>query len=127
MDWSRFVGLPWRDRGRGPEGYDCWGLFRLAFGAATGIDLPSYDERYRSAADRSETATLFAGGRGDWDEVPEGAMRELDGAVFVMTGRFHIGLVVRRGLVLHMPFGGNSVIAPLSRFPKATVYRHRGL
>jgi len=127
MDYSQFVGLPWRDRGRGPDAYDCWGLFRLAFGAATGIDLPSHDEHYRSAADRNETALVVAGGRGDWDEVPHAAMRELDGAVFVMTGRFHIGLVVRRGLVLHMPFQGTSVIAPLSRFPKPTLYRHREL
>jgi cell wall-associated NlpC family hydrolase len=127
MDWSVFVGLPWRDRGRSAEGYDCWGLFRAAFLAGTGIKLPGHEDDYRSAADRNETAAVLAGGLGDWIGYSDTDMQAFDGAVMTVTGRFHIGLVVRRGLMLHMPFKGTSVIEPMGRLPKATIYRHRKL
>ncbi|MBN9304117.1 MAG: hypothetical protein BGO82_17225 [Devosia sp. 67-54] len=125
MDWSAFVGLPWRDRGRTADGYDCWGLFRAAFTAGTGIELPSHDEGYSSAADRDATAAIVSGGRGDWIEVER--EQPFDGAVMLIGRRYHIGLVVRRGLLLHMPFHGLSVIEPASRLPRATYCRHRRL
>lgn len=125
LDWSAFVGLPWRDRGRGPDGYDCWGLCRAAFTAATAIELPSYAEGYRSAADAAATARVLAREVADWIDVATAGVAPLDAAVMTIAGRFHIGLVVRPGSVLHMPFQGTSVIAPLSLLPKPTIYRHR--
>lgn len=128
MDFSDFVGLPWQDRGRGP-GYDCWGLFRAAFEAGTAIDLPAHSDDYLSAADRTETRRLLAGDLGDWREVSIGREREFDGVVLAIAGGVHVGLVVRRGLMLHMPRGKTSVIEPLGRYGAVLtgIYRHRQL
>lgn len=129
MDFSEFVGLPWRDRGRDADGYDCWGVFVAAFERGTSIDLPSHSDEYSTAADKVETAKVVAGELGDWSEIPRGTEREFDAAVMKIAGGFHIGLIVRRGLVLHMPRGKSSVIEPLARFNTvlAGLYRHRKL
>ncbi len=128
MDPSDFVGLPWQDRGRNFAGADCWGLFRLAFTAGTGIALPSYATGYRSAADREETARVMAGEVGDWLPIAEGSERRFDAAVMVVQGRFHVGLVVSRGTMLHMKFRGTSVIEPWAhRYRLEALYRHRSL
>ena len=38
---SSLIGAEFIDGGRGPEGYDCWGLVREIY-HRTGIDLPDY-------------------------------------------------------------------------------------
>ena len=75
MDFSAFVGLPWKDRGRGEGGYDCWGLFIAAFAAGTGIALPSHSDEYSTAADRAETAQVYAGEIGDWTAMARRGLR----------------------------------------------------
>lgn len=41
IDVARFIGTPFVRNGRGPEGYDCWGLAMAVF-AACGIAIPDY-------------------------------------------------------------------------------------
>jgi len=127
LDFSAFVGLPWHDRGRDASGYDCWGLFVAAFYAGTGIDLPSYADDYTTAIDKAEVARIFAGELGDWAEVARGHERPFDGATMRIAGQLHIGLIVARGRMLHMPMGKSSVIERLDRYtPVLTgLYRHR--
>lgn len=43
---SRYVGIPYIDRGRGPDAYDCWGLVRLIMAERFGVELPRFDELY---------------------------------------------------------------------------------
>jgi cell wall-associated NlpC family hydrolase len=126
MDFSPLVGLPWRDRGRGSDGLDCWGLVVVAFSAGTGIRLPSYADDYQSAADHAETSALFAEGVSDWVKVDTDKAQPFDVAVFLTAGRFHVGLMVRRGLVLHIPVRKTSVIVPLGRVTGVLdgIYRH---
>lgn len=127
MEFSAFVGLPWQDKGRGPDGYDCWGLFLAVFRAA-GIELPSYADDYSTAMDRAERASILSGEIGDWTEVGKGAERELDGALLLIAGGYHVGVIVRRGLMLHMPRNRTSVIEPLGRYGPVLkgIYRHKG-
>jgi len=127
MDFSAFVGLPWKDRGRGPDGYDCWGLFIAAFRAGTCINLSSYADDYTTAIDKAEVARIFAGELGDWAEIERGRERPFDGVTMRIAGQLHIGLIVARGAMLHMPLGKSSVIERLDRYtPVLTgLYRHR--
>lgn len=124
MDFSTFVGLRWQDRGRGQPGYDCWGLLIAAFAAGTGIALPSHDGQYTTARAGTETAALYAIDVEDWAEIPLGTERPFDAAVMTVAGRFHVGLIVRRGSMLHMPMGRTSVIEPLPRLRLTGLYRH---
>lgn len=41
MHWScKYIGLPYRQGGRGPDGFDCWGILRLIYQNELGIPLP---------------------------------------------------------------------------------------
>ena len=103
MDFNRYVGLPYKDKGRGPDGYDCWGLVRLVFSEQAGITLPSYVDDYVTAEDHQATADLIAGRMEPWFEIDEKRVRPLDGVLMTRCGvERHMGLVVKRGYVLHI-------------------------
>ena len=103
MDFNQYVGLPYRDKGRDRSGLDCWGLLRLVYHEQAGIALPSYAEDYVTAEDRQAIADLIAGRRQPWSEVAEETVKPLDGLLMCHAGlERHIGIVVRRGLVLHV-------------------------
>lgn len=110
MTFDRFVGLPYRDKGRATDGVDCWGLLHLVY-AAHGIAVPSYAERYDSADDRRGIAALIAGELAPWSEQLAGQEQCLD-AVLMTEGRFarHVGVVVTPGKVLHITAGTTSQI-----------------
>jgi len=115
--WSDdLIGLPWKEKGRGREGTDCWGLVRLAFAEKRKIGLPSYHDAYASTLDceaiehtidhemaglveRVEPADVLP-----WDFV---LMREGDQAV-------HVGLVTTPGRMLHIERGQTSGVVRLA-------------
>ena len=101
-DFASYVGLPFKDQGRDRSGVDCWGLLRLVYVELAGVVLPSYADTYVTTEDGEAIQALIAGRLEPWAEVPERAVRPLD-AVLMRYGReeSHIGLVVRRGSVLH--------------------------
>lgn len=116
MHWSAdYIGLPFADRGRSRDGVDCWGLLRLVYAEVLGLDLPSYTEGYASVAERAEIAALLTGERRTalWTEVPAAAADPFDVLLFTHMGKpLHVGLVVRRGLMLHVTEGQDSRLEP---------------
>lgn len=112
MHWSAaLVGLPWKDKGRGRDGVDCWGLTRLAF-ATRGIALPGYDGFYQDVRERDEVAALLRlSSDWPWTPVVPGAEDDLDIAIF-RRGRLesHIGTVTERGAMLHIVEGSESCV-----------------
>lgn len=111
MVFDRFVGIPYLDRGRSIVGLDCYGLVRLVFRELRGLELPSYVERYVSAADRAAIASLIAGELDPWDEIAPGGEMPFD-AVLIreLDAVSHIGLVVTPGMMLHVAAGETSRI-----------------
>ena len=102
VDFNSFTGLPYRDLGRGPDAYDCWGLVVAVYEMA-GIKLPSYAEAYVSAEDLKAIADLISGSLQPWREINEREVKPLDGVLVTMGGcERHIGLVVKRGYMLHI-------------------------
>ncbi len=117
MDLSEFVGLPWADKGRGPQGYDCWGLLALVYRQRLTIELPGFSEAYVTAADRVAIAELIDGrlGPSPWREVAQSEACTLDGVLMLEGGvPCHIGLVAAPGFVLHMVPERESVIEPFT-------------
>ena len=127
-DFTRFLGLPYADRGRTRAGLDCWGLVRIVYLEAFGIDLPSYD--YEGSKARREIDRLIAvESRKDWVEVFPSAERPGD-LVIMEPGRFrcHTGIVAVPGLVLHIEDGMCSAIENYKRatfrYPPRQFLRH---
>jgi cell wall-associated NlpC family hydrolase len=104
-------GTPYESKGRTPDGADCWGLVRLAF-ARMGWILPSYTEEYASSEEQEVVASLIEGERPKWTEI------EIDDAEVgdvlllktVLALGTHVGVVVGRGMMLHMRFGVRAVV-----------------
>ncbi|MBB6011869.1 cell wall-associated NlpC family hydrolase [Aquamicrobium lusatiense] len=128
IDLNHYVGLPWRDRGRMRNGCDCWGLLRLVYAGELGIGLPDHSNGYADTSDRPAVAGLIEAGLADWMPVAAGRERPLD-AILIRQAPWHVGIVVRRGLMLHMPENQSSCIEPYDtgRWSRRVegIYRHR--
>jgi hypothetical protein len=115
--FSDWVGLPFRERGLGPEYYDCWGLFVRAFEAGTGLKLDGaerYGELLAGHTDPSyRGAAIALAWRGL--EAPT-VLKTFDAAVMTIRGRWHVGLMVDATRMLHIPADKTSVIEPVHRF-----------
>lgn len=145
VDTRRYLTIPFAHGGRDQRGADCWGLYRLVVGEATGIWLdehgglsgyPAYSRRL--VGERSA---------GDWSEVAAGDERICD--LVLMTGYLrsegrthaaplHVGCVLEPGLMIDTEEGSGVMVrayrATLRRqaLPTVTprvlgIWRHRAV
>lgn len=122
MDFSRFVGLGYEERGSGPQTFDCWGLFRAAYEAGTGLSLAAFDP-YSGPVELSPAA--LEGGPAiplAWTVLESpGALRAYDAVLMAIRRKYHVGLMVDRQNMLHIQRGKTSVIEPVSRYSSVVV------
>lgn len=122
--WDRYVGLAWADKGRGPSGFDCWGLCREVLKRERGIELPSHTEDYATAADVAEISAIVRGEMPSWAPVPRGAQLPFDVALFRVDGESsHMGVVVERTRFLHIVEGSNAIVSDV----ESAAWRNRFL
>lgn len=99
LHWAAaLIGRPYRERGHGPDAFDCWGLLQFAWRMRLGIDVP--DVRLRSAQlfrDVIRAGNCHANGL---EAIEIAAPQELD-AVYMTSRRLphHVGLWVAPGAV----------------------------
>jgi len=127
-----YVGLPFKEHGRGRDGMDCWGLCRTVLAERFGLHLPAYVEGYASTEDAKDIARIIRGEMAPWRPVPAGAERPGDVALIRMLNHpMHVGVVVARGWMLHIEEG---IDACLERYDGSKwrrrligIYRHQDL
>lgn len=101
LDTNVFIGIPYKERGRGYTGCDCYGLFRLVYGSL-GIDLPDHSDDYISVTDQREILILLDAGMPDWRPVESGHERATDGILLRLAGRpYHVGVIIGQGRFIH--------------------------
>lgn len=112
LAWTRpWVGLRFDDFGRGPERFDCWGLFRALQAGRYGRALPAFREGYKHCDDIAAIDALIGANLADWCEVEDGEEKEGDGVLFLTEGkRCHVGLVIAPDWMLHIERGCDSVL-----------------
>jgi len=129
--WAdKYVGIPFKDRGRDADGCDCWGLLRLIMREGKGVDLPSFSTV--SATDHQAAAVEIANAcmSGPWGDVPAGQARAFDVVLMRGGGRSpcHVGLLVDAKRMIHVEKQGTSVVVPLTdvsvRNRIVSVWRH---
>ncbi len=114
---DRALDVPFEERGRSYDGWDCWGLVYVAYRDLFGIALPTYTEEYHSTRRREELQDLIAQRKmGGWElhdpHVPG------DVALVRMMGRdCHVGLMLPGWNMLHVQAGVSAVIEPIDRPP----------
>ena len=122
-----YVGIPFRHLGRGHDGCDCWGLVCLVYREQFGIDLPSYDGAYASAADKTEVARLIAGGQCDWARVDPPLAQPGDVGLFRYADGTpgHVGIMLGPRRLLHCHEGLDTTVADLDRRTLGLRWRDR--
>lgn len=113
--WAgRYVGLPYKDKGRGPDGWDCWGGVRMALQREFGLILPDYADAYTRAGDGASVAVAVASGlRDGWEHAD--SPREGDLLILRIAARpWHCALMVNAAMFLHWPPPSRSGVQQLS-------------
>ena len=129
---KHYVGLPFEERGRGAQGFDCWGLIRAIYEKQLNIELPSYAEDYRTTTDEQEIGALVRQeSASSWKEVSLEEARLGDVLVIRMRNMpMHCALIVERPWFLHIERGINSVLERCDSVKWAkrivAVYRYQG-
>ena len=105
---AQYVGKPFVEKGRGQDGYDCWGLVRAVLDEIFGVSgLPDYVESYTSTGDRhSVSAAVRAGLLDGWHKVPNATQGTL--VILRLAGRpWHCAVAVNKEWMLHAVVGSN--------------------
>lgn len=134
--------VPWREKGRGWDGCDCWGLACLAYREELGIVLPGHEDAYDSALlsraagvpELGVLAATIARLKGDaWREIAFDEAHLLDILLLPIAGEpCHVALYVGDLHILHIEEGCNAVCENLregrwhGRLRHARLFRHRG-
>jgi cell wall-associated NlpC family hydrolase len=130
-EFDRFVGIPYKDKGRDYDGSDCWGLLYLVYRDLLGIEIPTYSEAYKNGSDYEEVARLIESRKRTWKRV-EDKPKKYDG-ILIRYGRYnsHVGVFISRNSFIHVQEGGFSVVDDLKshRWRDRVVgfYRHEKL
>lgn len=130
MTFSDFVGIPHADLGRDRTGADCWGLVRIVYREALGIELPTLDGRYAGYSDLRGIAALMVEQERAWIKVscpqPYDVLRFRTG-----SHDTHVGLAVDHKTMLHTHARSHSVIVsrhdPEWRDRLTGIFRHEAM
>lgn len=113
-----YVGLPYRPRGRDRAGVDCYGLVWLVLSEQYGVQLPAYDDAYRSTErlHARQLAAIVQGELPEWTEVPLASEAAGDCLLIRSAGEpIHVAVVVAPGWMLHVQRAGAAVIEDYQR------------
>ena len=116
---SSLIGVPFVDGGRGPEGYDCWGLVREIY-HRYGIELPDYDigcydvENIISEVERNRPQWL----RQEPPDLPVPCIVAFKVSAPMVN---HVGIYLGDGKFIHTREKAGAVIERLD----APAWRHR--
>lgn len=105
---AKYVGIPFAEKGRGPAGYDCWGLVRAVLAAEFAISsLPDYVGSYTRTGDKLSVAAAVTAGLADgWKRVEKAEAGTL--VILRLAGRpWHCAVAVNEHWMLHALVGTN--------------------
>ena len=106
--WSKYAGLPFGEKGRGPDLFDCWGLFAWIFQNEKGITLPDYLDLYNTTCDRALAGVIEQETAKRWRKVDD--PQAFDGVLLMQRGvGMHVGVVTKPGYMIHCEKDVNTV------------------
>jgi|BioPla2DNA2_1021312.scaffolds.fasta_scaffold80673_3 cell wall-associated NlpC family hydrolase len=100
LDYSKYIGIPFVQKGRDWSGCDCWGLVILIYKEELGISLDSYDKEYQNCFTDKNIAKLVELEANKWTKVSK--IEPLDVLLFKQKGRSsHVAIAINDYLMLH--------------------------
>jgi len=112
MWWNAYIGIPFAEKGRGPDGVDCWGLVQLVYRQERGIELPGYEWCYETTNDRDSLSFTIDHERiAKWNTVE--TPHSMDVVILKMRGvPMHVGLITKKNHMIHCARGIGTVHEP---------------
>jgi cell wall-associated NlpC family hydrolase len=113
IPWARYVGVPFRARGRGFDGADCYGLVALLYREEFGLDLDDLSANYWAdgTTPASRVGVFRSAPAHGWVEIAPEEVEPGDVLSFrVGEHEAHCGVAVDRRRMLHVLEGLNAVI-----------------
>lgn len=105
------IAVPFKEKGRDMEGWDCFGLLYAAYREIKAIELPQYLD-YSSTKSYQELKTLIDSARPMWEKVEQS--QPMDVAVFNISGMpTHVGLVIDKRNMLHTEHKIGTFLEPI--------------
>jgi len=71
MSLARYIGIPYKNHGRGYDGSDCMGIVYLFYRDVLGLLIPSYDADYIDAQDRQSVMAAINKNVAQWHKLDE--------------------------------------------------------
>lgn len=140
-NWSNlYIAAPFVDKGRGPTGFDCWGLVADVLANHAGITVRTHEDISPDAGLDIVAALEAEIVSDDWIKVPLAKRREFD--VVNMIGQYrsglgfknaenHFGIITTSKRLLHIEPGISATCVEVShesvRDRIVAVFRHKAL
>jgi len=106
---NKYLGLPYKNKGRSWCGVDCYGLVYLFYKHEKNIILDKYDEDYQNSASAKEAHTALNKNKNFWAQTFTPGFGDV--ILFGQNGRLnHVGLFVDNKSFLHIQENTNSCI-----------------
>lgn len=99
--YSKYIGIPFVEKGRSTQGADCWGVVKLIYSHEKGIDdLPDFSGEYADTKDKLSIPLLIYEERQRWQKVD--TPQEHDVVVFNIAGiPIHVGVMISQTHFIH--------------------------
>lgn len=113
---EKYLGIPYKSKGRDFSGCDCWGLVVLFYKNEFNVDLPSYDRWYVDVENLEVLDYTVTNNRATlYEEVKEPKYGDI--VLFRIKGYVvHCGIVLNNNMFLHNFYGTNSCIESITSF-----------
>lgn len=99
MWYNKYIGIPYKDKGRLESGADCWGLARLVYKEEYGIDLPSFSTDY-TMKDAERIEDLLVQYKEGWDKLDSPIVGSI--VLFRLLGVVsHVGIMINNTQFIH--------------------------
>lgn len=103
MNFSKYIGIPFKDKGRTHEGLDCWGLLCLIFKEQFNIEIPTFLDEYPTATNFVEVGKLIEDNINIWIKIEQDTRRVGDAVLLRLFGYpVHVGVLVDRQRMIHV-------------------------
>jgi cell wall-associated NlpC family hydrolase len=117
FDSSKYIMIPYKNKGRSFDGCDCWGLIYLIYLNEFGINLPLLSEKYSDASEGKQIADTIRKNKPLINNIQKETPDYGDVVVFNIKGyTSHVGIYIGRNKVLHILKNINSGIERLDSF-----------
>jgi len=103
MDFSKYIGIPFKDKGRTINGLDCWGLLCLIFKEQFNIEIPTFLDEYPTATNFPQIGKLIGDNIYTWIEIEQDIRKVGDVILLRLFGYpVHVGILVNKQQMIHV-------------------------